>query len=117
MIARLKCLVPTLVTATPAGWKHDTVRGNRHQRGYGWEHEKSRERVFARDEHLCQPCLRAGFVRVGTHCDHVISKAEARSLGWSEEQIESDSNKQCICVDCHASKTARESRTPGGGIK
>jgi 5-methylcytosine-specific restriction enzyme A len=115
----VKCLKPRLgtrpSTAQGTGWKPDTVRGNRHQRGYGYDHEKSRERVFARDNGLCQPCLKRGFVKEGRQCDHVVPKAQARALGWTKAQIEDDSNKQTICDDCHLEKTARESRQQGVG--
>lgn len=116
-MTRLKCLRPILAPATtPGGWQPDAHRGNRHQRGYGWTWEKTRKRILDRDTSLCQPCLKRGIVAVGTQVDHVTSKAEARSLGWTTKQIEDDSNLQSICDPCHREKTSRES-TRGGGPK
>lgn len=104
---RLKCLRPALApTTTAGGWKPDIVRGSRHQRGYGWVWEKTRERILDRDCNLCQPCLRTQRVTVATQVDHIIPKA----AGGTDDE----SNLQAICVPCHAEKTARESQNPGG---
>lgn len=106
MTTRLKCLVPTLVTTTPPGWKPDAVRGNRHQRGYGWAWEKTRIRILDRDSGLCQPGLEKGEVHVAQQVDHRTPKA----AGGTDD----DANLQAICDACHREKTARESRNPGG---
>jgi 5-methylcytosine-specific restriction protein A len=115
----VKCLKPRLgtrpSTAQGTGWKPDTVRGNRHQRGYGAAWEKTRERILERDNGICQPHLQRGLFATGNQVDHVISKAEGRARGWSRDQIEADANLQTICGECHREKTARESRQPGGG--
>lgn len=109
---RLTNLKPRLATSTPkaGGWKPDLHRGNRHQRGYGWQWEQTRERILERDHGLCQPHRKLGLVAQGNQVDHVTSKAEARALGWTTEQVEADSNLQTICADCHREKTSRESR-------
>lgn len=113
---RLKCLKPRLAPSTsPGGWKPDTQRGNRHQRGYGSVWDKTRERILDRDKHLCQVHLKRGDVVVGDEVDHITSKAEARVLGWTTKQIEDDSNLQTLCNTCHKDKTARESRLGSGG--
>lgn len=115
-MSRIKCLKPRLATSTKAsGWKPDTIRGNRHQRGYGTEWEHTRERILERDNGLCQPHLRKGEVQLGDQVDHVVSKADARALGWTEKQIEDDTNLQCICEPCHREKTSREAGRRGGG--
>lgn len=103
--SKITCLRPPLAPATSSGWKPDQVRGNRHQRGYGREWEITRERIKLRDEGLCQPCLRQGRVTVGTECDHITPKAQGGQGN--------DENLQWICVECHRTKTASESR--GGG--
>ncbi|RQR78349.1 HNH endonuclease [Burkholderia sp. Bp9012] len=81
-------------------WKPDTVRGNRHARGYGSAWEKIRLRILRRDCGLCQPCLQVGRVTTATAVDHVVSKARGGT--------DRDENLQAICRDCHATKTARE---------
>jgi 5-methylcytosine-specific restriction protein A len=111
--ARLTTLKPRLSTANPGGWKPDTVRGNRHQRGYGAVWERTRERILQRDAGLCQPHLKRGEMQLGNQVDHITSKAEARARGWTTEQIEDDANLQTICTTCHREKTSSESK--GGG--
>lgn len=107
----MKCLRPRLAPAPqPGGWKPDEHRGNRHQRGYGTEWEKTRERILLRDHGLCQPCLKRDHITLGNQVDHIVSKAEARSIGWTEAQIEADANLQAICDPCHRTKTSSESR-------
>jgi 5-methylcytosine-specific restriction protein A len=110
----MKTLKPRLATTNPGGWKPDEKRGNRHQRGYGYAWEKTRERILQRDNGLCQPHLARNLVNVGNQVDHIVSKAEARAQGWTTEQIEADSNLQTICEECHREKTSRESRRGGG---
>lgn len=111
----MKCLKPRLATSsTPGGWKPDTQRGTRHQRGYGWAWQQIRERILDRDCGLCQPCLKRGHVTTAQAVDHIVSKAVARAQGWTTEQIEAHSNLQAICDPCHDSKTSSESRKGGG---
>jgi 5-methylcytosine-specific restriction protein A len=110
----VKCLKPRLATPTARGWKPDEQRGNRHQRGYGSTWDKTRVRIMQRDNGLCQPHLKRGEVAIGNEVDHITSKAEGRSLGWTSAQIEADSNLQTICTACHLEKTARESMKGGG---
>lgn len=109
---KLRTLRPKLLPAKPRGWKPDSQRGSRHERGYDWEWEKRRKRILARDEGLCQPCLKQGRIHPGNEVDHKVSKAQARAMGWTNEQIEADSNLQTIARECHRLKTSSES---GGG--
>jgi 5-methylcytosine-specific restriction protein A len=114
---RIRCLKPRLAEPTnPGGWQSDEVRGNRHQRGYGAAWERTRERIFERDHGLCQEHLKQGIPHAPAHpeCDHVVSKAEAKARGWSEQQIDDDSNLQTLCPECHRAKTSRESRRGAG---
>lgn len=89
-----------------AGSFADPARGSRHARGYGSDWEATRQRIFARDNGLCQECLRAGVVTpVGDKpysawCDHVVPKAEGGSDG--------DDNLQTLCRPCHQAKTNAE---------
>lgn len=114
-MTRLKCLRPTLAPAPVNGWKPDTVRGNRHRRGYGREWEITRERILERDHGLCQPGQRMGQVHMASQVDHRIPKSIAATLGWSKARTESDDNLQAICDACHLEKTAIESNGRGAG--
>ena len=106
-MTRLKTLKPRLApAAAPRGWKSDAVRGTRQERGYGAAWERLRAQVLKRDEHLCQPCLKAGRPTVGTQVDHRIPKSQ----GGTDDLA----NLQTICLACHKAKTAREST--GGGM-
>ncbi|EFI62665.1 MULTISPECIES: HNH endonuclease signature motif containing protein [Comamonas] len=63
-----------------------------------------------RDACLCQPCLKLGAVSGAQEVDHIVSKAQAKRLGWTREQMDARENLQAICRACHAVKTARESQ-------
>lgn len=84
---------------------------SRHKRGYGAEWDKIRQRILARDKGLCQ-CddCKGGQIRIrpATEVDHIVSKAKAKRLRWTQEQIDADSNLQAINHDCHLKKTAEE---------
>lgn len=88
--------------AKASGWQDDRLRGTSTERGYGAEWRKLRARVLGRDAGLCQPCLKAGRLTLAREVDHIISKA----AGGTDE-VE---NLQSICLACHRTKTARESR-------
>lgn len=82
--------------------------------GRPWQ--RLRERIFERDEYLCQICLRKGITKVVTlHgalagvCDHVIPKAE----GGTDDE----SNLQTICKCCDKIKTHEESMRGRGWVK
>ena len=101
-MSRLKCLRPVLAPAPVNGWKPDSVRGSRHQRGYGTAWERTRARILRRDGGLCQPCQSDGHVTGATEVDHIVPKAQGGG--------DNDENLQAICIECHSAKTARESR-------
>lgn len=92
------------MTKQKSGWPTTS----RQSRGYGAEWDRTRERILARDKGICQPCLAKGKLHPGTHVDHKVSKANARSMGWTEEQIEADDNLQTINAECHKLKTDAE---------
>lgn len=83
-------------------------RGTRQSRGYDRQWDKRRLRILQRDSHLCQVCLAAGIVTSAQAVDHIVNKAEAKRLGWTDEQTEADSNLQSICNPCHREKTLAE---------
>ena len=47
-------------------------------------------------------------VRSVVTVDHIISKSQARAMGWTEEQINHPSNLQTLCKNCHGIKSAIE---------
>jgi 5-methylcytosine-specific restriction protein A len=97
--------------APATGWKVDAERGNRHQRGYGYEWEKLRVVILRRDHGLCQcPECQGGRLRltVADQVHHIVGKAEARARGWTPDEIDHPSNLQAINRDCHARITAKQ---------
>jgi 5-methylcytosine-specific restriction enzyme A len=82
------------------GWKDK--KGNRHAQGYGSAWDKLRLRILKRDGFLCQceECKRHNRVRLATHVDHII----ARANGGTEDE----SNLRAINADCHVLKTVRD---------
>ena len=75
-------------------------------RGYGHHWAKLRKIVIARDNALCQPCLRNDIVQAGNEVDHVTPKAK----GGTDDL----GNLETICGPCHREKTARESAEAKG---
>jgi|SRR4051812_44300697 5-methylcytosine-specific restriction protein A len=73
-------------------------RTSRHERGYGREWTKLRERVAQRDGHLCQACARNGRVVVGNECHHIVPKAR----GGSDDEA----NLEMLCHACHVQADA-----------
>lgn len=71
------------------------------QRGYGWQHQKARERLFKRDP-LCRECSKHGIATVATVADHIINLAAGGT--------QSDDNLQPLCAPCHQAKTLREAQ-------
>jgi 5-methylcytosine-specific restriction protein A len=93
--------------ATRKGWRPDAVRGDRHERGYGWAWEKLRKRILERDSYLCQVCRRLGQVTPASQVDHIQAKAHGGT-----DDLE---NLQGICLSCHKNKTTKESNAGGAG--
>lgn len=63
-----------------------------------------REQVLLRDGYTCRQCGRVGLPE-NLQADHIINTARGGSNDLS--------NLQTLCTDCHAAKTAAESK--GGG--
>jgi len=82
---------------TRRAWDHGGK--TRQQRGYGRNHEKMREHLMA-TVILCEECTRQRKLRVGTHADHVVSKAK----GGTDDR----SNYQLLCASCHALKSIHD---------
>lgn len=81
-------------------------RQSRHERGYGSAWVKTRDRIMARDKHLCQPCLRKGRPTPADAVDHITAKAK----GGTDD----DDNLEAICHPCHAAKTQAEAAQAQG---
>lgn len=81
---------------------------SRQKRGYGYQWEKLRKLVMERDKGLCQPSLREGRVVRATEVDHIVSKAKAKRLGWSQARIDHPDNLQAISKEEHLKKTREE---------
>ena len=82
-------------------------RWGRGRGGRAWR--RQRERVFRRDDFLCQVCLCQGrrtlVTLSGTHhgvCDHIVP--------ISQGGTDHDANLQCLCQACDRAKTWRESQ-------
>lgn len=84
----------------------DPRRGSRHERGYGSEWERTRQRILRRDNGLCQVCLSRGQYTPASQVDHITNKAAGGT--------DADDNLQAICRPCHRAKTAAEARQGRG---
>ena len=83
---------------------------SRQSRGYGAAWDRTRKRILARDDGLCQceHCRRDGRTTLATEVDHVVSRARAAALGWMADRVEADANLQAINHECHKRKTQDE---------
>ncbi len=81
---------------------------SRQSRGYGAAWDRVRKVVMERDCGLCQVCRKNGIVTIATQVDHIVSKAKAATLRWSQERIDAEANLQAICKPCHDVKTEEE---------
>ena len=77
-----------------------------HQRTRGRKWRKIRERIFARDKHLCQPCRRKGKTTLAIIVDHIVALFEG---GTDDEE-----NLESSCKPCSDAKTAQESARAQG---
>lgn len=81
---------------------------SRQSRGYGAEWEKVRAKVIERAKGLCEECQRKGRVTRGKDVDHIVSRAQAEVLRWTEAKTEHPNNLQYLCRPCHLEKSAKE---------
>ena len=61
---------------------------------------RMRARILARDNYLCQACLRGGMVTVADEVDHVVPLHLGGSNG--------ENNQESICRACHSVKSESE---------
>lgn len=73
--------------------------------------KKLREAVLARDNHLCQECLRQGYIEEAKHVDHIEPAVKRPDLFWQMD------NLQSLCASCHTKKTIEEQRIKNRGLK
>ena len=96
-------------------WQHQD-NASSSARGYGYKWQKLRLQVLARDSGLCQcPDCLGGARRVtpANEVDHIVSKARAAQLGWSQAQTDALDNLRAVSHDCHVRITmAEQGRTP-----
>lgn len=82
---------------------------SRQSRGYDSAWEKKRLVIIERDMGMCQECKRIGIIKAGQDVDHIVSKAKAAQMGWTQEQVDDPKNLELLChTPCHEAKTARE---------
>jgi 5-methylcytosine-specific restriction protein A len=96
--------------ALATGWNRSHSGKSSTDRGYGYAWQQLRKRILSRDCGLCQ-IKGPGCRFVAREVDHVVNKATAREKGWTDAQIDAESNLQSACEPCHRAKTERE----GGG--
>lgn len=95
-------------------WQHPASSST--ARGYGYAWQRLRLIVLARDNGLCQcpECKASGRIRQANEVDHIVSKARAASLGWSQAQVDSLDNLRSVHTECHRRITMRDQgRNPG----
>lgn len=90
-----------------SGWARSNGGKTSSERGYNYAWQKTRERIMARDSGLCQ-IKGQTCTFVASEVDHKVNKATARSAGWSDAQIEAETNLQAACATCHRAKTTAE---------
>jgi len=93
------------------GWNRSNDGKTSTERGYDYAWQQRRKRILSRDGGLCQ-IKGPGCTYVAREVDHVINKAAARTRGWTDEQIEAETNLQSVCPGCHKTKTKAERGTP-----
>jgi 5-methylcytosine-specific restriction protein A len=93
------------------GWNRSNDGKTSTERGYDYAWQQRRKRILSRDGGLCQ-IKGPGCTYVAREVDHVINKAAARARGWTDEQIEAETNLQSVCPGCHKAKTKAEGGTP-----
>ena len=82
---------------TRRAWDHG--RKTTTERGYGWRHQKMRERLM-REDILCEECSRNDRTTVGIVADHIVSVAK----GGTGDR----SNYQLLCRECADEKDAKD---------
>lgn len=77
---------------------------SRHARGYGSQWDKLRAVILRRDGYLCQcPECKGGELRLrpATEVDHIVQRADAKRMNWTEQQIDDPLNLRAVHPECH----------------
>lgn len=83
-------------------WRTQRTQGkSTSERGYGHDWQQLRARVMRRDQEMCVPCRKRGFMVRAHAVDHIKPKAN----GGTDDM----DNLQAICNTCHRVKTRSES--------
>lgn len=90
------------------GWVRSHSDKTSTERGYGYAWQQLRKRVLSAAAGLCQ-IKGPGCRYVARDVDHKVNKAKARAQGWTDAQIDAESNLQAACTACHKEKTRLES--------
>lgn len=64
--------------------------------------------MLTRDAGLCQVCVKIGIYTTANIVDHIVSKANAAAMRWSQARIDDPLNLQVICKSCHDAKSEAE---------
>lgn len=85
-------------------------RESRTARGYGPAWDRLRIEILQRDNYLCTcaHCKAENRTTPANEVDHIVSKAKAKRMGWTDAQIDHPSNLGAINHDCHVRKTNEE---------
>ena len=111
-LTTLKPRIQTLGASGPKarGWS-ETRRTSSSERGYGWEWQKKRKVILARDCGLCQTCKRLGRYTLTNIVDHIVGKEDWKATHDGRlDGCDDESNLEAICADHHKLKTAAESK-------
>lgn len=66
--------------------------------------KRLRENVLARDNYLCQECLKKGLITQASQVDHLESAVTRPDLFWDMDNLDSK------CASCHTRKTLQEQK-------
>lgn len=61
---------------------------------------EDRARIMRRDCGLCQACLLRGIIKPATVVDHIVALVNGGD--------DRDTNKRCLCDECHTEKTRQD---------
>lgn len=103
---RISTLKPSIQTASVSKAKTLTVSNTQRTRGSKWM--EIRNRIFRRDNGLCQECKREGRLKLASVIDHI------KPL-WAGGK-DDDANLQSLCKPCHDAKSAKEAADRAAGV-
>lgn len=83
---------------------------SRQSRGYGAAWDRVRLVILRRDADQCQCkyCKAALVPEFANEVDHIVPKAKAKAMGWTQAQMDAESNLQAINRECHKRKSKED---------